>query len=90
MCSINKWFYFMNSLGSVPAAFMVESIMEHISKAINKHPIIVKELNLYQPHQVRDYIQLFVSKCYSSYFFLILRSLINFNLFNFLMIKNLI
>ena len=28
--------------------------MEHIAKAVNKHPIWVKELNLYQKNQVRQ------------------------------------
>jgi len=37
--------------GSVPAALVIETIMEHISKKLNKHPILVKELNLYKQHQ---------------------------------------
>ena len=32
----------------------MESIMEHVAKAVNKHPIWVKELNLYQKNQVRQ------------------------------------
>ena len=28
--------------------------MEHVAKAVNKHPIWVKELNLYQKNQVRQ------------------------------------
>ncbi|GFS13924.1 xanthine dehydrogenase/oxidase [Elysia marginata] len=37
--------------GSVPAALVSESIFEHVSRALNKHPTIVKELNLYQSEQ---------------------------------------
>ncbi|XP_035826275.1 indole-3-acetaldehyde oxidase [Aplysia californica] len=37
--------------GSVPAAFVIESIMEHVAKVLNKHPVMVKELNLYEQHQ---------------------------------------
>ncbi|BFZ17322.1 hypothetical protein BsWGS_20361 [Bradybaena similaris] len=41
--------------GSVPAAFVIETIMEHVAKTVNKHPIIVKELNLYEKHQTDPY-----------------------------------
>ncbi|GFR62932.1 xanthine dehydrogenase/oxidase [Elysia marginata] len=34
--------------GAVPAALIIETIMEHVAKTLNKHPIQVKELNLYQ------------------------------------------
>ncbi|XP_012937727.1 indole-3-acetaldehyde oxidase [Aplysia californica] len=37
--------------GSVPASFMIETIMEHVSKSVNRHPILVKEVNLYEQHQ---------------------------------------
>ncbi|KAH9519993.1 hypothetical protein Btru_071425 [Bulinus truncatus] len=37
---------------SVPASFIIETIMEHVAKTVNKHPIMVKELNLYERHQV--------------------------------------
>ena len=33
--------------GSVPATFMMETIMEHIAKHLNKDPLSVKELNFY-------------------------------------------
>ncbi|RUS90422.1 hypothetical protein EGW08_001827, partial [Elysia chlorotica] len=38
--------------GSVPAALIIESILEHVAKAVQKHPVHVKELNLYENHQV--------------------------------------
>ena len=41
-----------NVAGPVPALLIIETILEHVAKAINKHPIDVKELNLYQRHQV--------------------------------------
>lgn len=37
--------------GAVPASFVIETIMEHVAKAVNKHPILVKELNLYEKDQ---------------------------------------
>jgi len=37
--------------GSVPAAMMIETIMEHIAQSVNKHPIFVKEINLYEKGQ---------------------------------------
>ncbi|KAK3789287.1 hypothetical protein RRG08_001677 [Elysia crispata] len=37
--------------GSVPAALICESIFEHVARALNKHPILLKELNLYEPDQ---------------------------------------
>ncbi|GFS13931.1 xanthine dehydrogenase/oxidase [Elysia marginata] len=37
--------------GSVPAALISESIFEHVAQALNKHPILLKELNLYQADQ---------------------------------------
>ncbi|BFZ03307.1 hypothetical protein BsWGS_06345 [Bradybaena similaris] len=36
--------------GSVPAAFVIETIMEHVAKSLNKHPTVVKEINLYEKH----------------------------------------
>ena len=30
--------------GSVPAALLIETIMEHVAKAVDKHPMHVKEL----------------------------------------------
>ena len=38
--------------GSVPAALLIETIMEHVAKAVDKHPMHVKELNLYEKGQV--------------------------------------
>ncbi|XP_055877626.1 uncharacterized protein LOC106059685 [Biomphalaria glabrata] len=37
--------------GSVPASFIIETIMEHVAKAVDRHPILVKELNLYERDQ---------------------------------------
>ncbi|RUS86926.1 hypothetical protein EGW08_005331 [Elysia chlorotica] len=34
--------------GAVPSALIIESIMEHVAKSLDKHPIQVKEMNLYQ------------------------------------------
>jgi xanthine dehydrogenase/oxidase len=41
--------------GSVPAAFVIETIMEHVAKSLDKHPIMVKEINLYERHQQDPY-----------------------------------
>ena len=38
--------------GQVPASLIIETIVEHVAKRVNKHPIMVKELNLYEKHQV--------------------------------------
>ena len=38
--------------GQVPASLIIETIVEHVAKMVNKHPIMVKELNLYEKHQV--------------------------------------
>nr|KAG5714257.1 hypothetical protein BaRGS_018474 [Batillaria attramentaria] len=37
--------------GTTPAALIIESIMEHVAKEVNRHPILVKEINLYEKHQ---------------------------------------
>ncbi|XP_059139141.1 uncharacterized protein LOC131927489 [Physella acuta] len=37
--------------GSVPAAFIIETIMEHVARSVNRHPILVKEINLYEREQ---------------------------------------
>ncbi|GFO17429.1 xanthine dehydrogenase/oxidase [Plakobranchus ocellatus] len=37
--------------GTVPGALIIESIMENVAKALNKHPVFVKEVNLYQKGQ---------------------------------------
>ncbi|RUS82186.1 hypothetical protein EGW08_010068 [Elysia chlorotica] len=39
------------SSGTVPAALISESIFEHVARALSKHPITVKELNLYEADQ---------------------------------------
>ncbi|KAK7469495.1 hypothetical protein BaRGS_00036474 [Batillaria attramentaria] len=39
------------SPGSLPAQFMIESIMEHVAKYLNKDPTDVRKLNLYQKGQ---------------------------------------
>uniref|UniRef100_A0A0B7B2H5 FAD-binding PCMH-type domain-containing protein n=1 Tax=Arion vulgaris TaxID=1028688 RepID=A0A0B7B2H5_9EUPU len=41
--------------GAVPAAFVIETIMEHVAKVVNKHPIVVKEINLYEKHHKDHY-----------------------------------
>nr|KAI8764756.1 xanthine dehydrogenase-like [Biomphalaria glabrata] len=38
--------------GSIPASLIIETIMEHVAKAIDRHPILVKELNLYEKDQI--------------------------------------
>ncbi|KAI8796511.1 xanthine dehydrogenase, partial [Biomphalaria glabrata] len=38
--------------GSVPASLVIESILEHAAKEINMHPILFKEVNLYEKGQV--------------------------------------
>ncbi|GFO39127.1 aldehyde oxidase, partial [Plakobranchus ocellatus] len=38
--------------GSVPAALIIETIMEHVARTVNKHPVPVKELHLYEKGQV--------------------------------------
>ncbi|GFS19659.1 xanthine dehydrogenase [Elysia marginata] len=38
--------------GSVPAALIIEGILEHVAKCVNRHPVHVKELNLYEKNQV--------------------------------------
>ncbi|KAL8561663.1 hypothetical protein ACOMHN_001395 [Nucella lapillus] len=37
--------------GTTPASAIIETILEHVAKSVNKHPILVKELNLYQEKQ---------------------------------------
>lgn len=37
--------------GTTPASSVIESIMEHVANAVNKHPILMKEINLYEKHQ---------------------------------------
>ena len=50
---INKAvFLCMYSVGPVPALLIIETILEQIAQKLNKHPIDVKELNLYQKDQV--------------------------------------
>ncbi|KAK3739272.1 hypothetical protein RRG08_050477 [Elysia crispata] len=38
--------------GSVPAALVIETILEHVAKAVKRHPVAVKGLNLYEKNQV--------------------------------------
>ncbi|KAK7486654.1 hypothetical protein BaRGS_00022055, partial [Batillaria attramentaria] len=42
---------YCRSPGSVPAQFIMESIMEHVAKSLNKDPAEVRKLNLYQKGQ---------------------------------------
>ncbi|KAH9519697.1 hypothetical protein Btru_070660 [Bulinus truncatus] len=37
--------------GSVPAALIMETIMEHLAKELGQHPILFKELNIYEKGQ---------------------------------------
>ncbi|GFO17413.1 xanthine dehydrogenase/oxidase [Plakobranchus ocellatus] len=37
--------------GTVPGALIIESIMENVAKTLNKHPVFVKEINLYRKGQ---------------------------------------
>lgn len=43
--------------GAVPGAMLIETIMEHVAFELNKHPILVKEINLYEKGQVRQGIE---------------------------------
>ena len=38
--------------GVMPAIFVMEQIMEHVSRTVGKEPLVVKTLNLYQKDQV--------------------------------------
>ncbi|XP_005094220.1 xanthine dehydrogenase [Aplysia californica] len=38
--------------GAVPASLITESILEHLAREIGMHPILLKELNLYEKGQV--------------------------------------
>jgi xanthine dehydrogenase/oxidase len=38
--------------GSLPAIFIIESIMEHVAKSLNKSPEEVRMINLYQKGQL--------------------------------------
>ncbi|GFO39131.1 abscisic-aldehyde oxidase [Plakobranchus ocellatus] len=40
-------------MGTVPGALIIESIMENVAKALNKRPVVVKEVSLYQKGQLR-------------------------------------
>ncbi|GFO39136.1 xanthine dehydrogenase/oxidase [Plakobranchus ocellatus] len=48
--------------GTVPGALIIESIMENVAKALNKHPVLVKEINLYQKGQ-KDIVGHTLSNC---------------------------
>lgn len=37
--------------GTTPASSIIETVMEHVAKAVNKHPILVKEINLCETNQ---------------------------------------
>uniref|UniRef100_A0A0B7AUW5 FAD-binding PCMH-type domain-containing protein n=1 Tax=Arion vulgaris TaxID=1028688 RepID=A0A0B7AUW5_9EUPU len=37
--------------GSVPASLIIETIMEHLAKNVHQHPIMFKEINLYETGQ---------------------------------------
>ena len=39
--------------GSVPAIYIMEQMMEHVARKLNKDPMAVKTLNLYKQGQVR-------------------------------------
>ncbi|KAK7111653.1 xanthine dehydrogenase-like [Littorina saxatilis] len=39
------------SPGPVPALLIIETVLEHVAKSLNKHPVMVKEVNLYEKHQ---------------------------------------
>ena len=49
----------VTSIGTVQAALIIETIMEHVAKSLNKHPILVKELNLYHKGQVSEQMRTF-------------------------------
>ena len=38
--------------GSLPAQFVMESMMEHVAKALNKDPSAVRKINFYTKGQV--------------------------------------
>ncbi|KAK7112653.1 uncharacterized protein [Littorina saxatilis] len=37
--------------GTTPCSAMIETILEHVANAVKKHPILVKEINLYEKDQ---------------------------------------
>ncbi|XP_076459984.1 uncharacterized protein LOC143293041 [Babylonia areolata] len=37
--------------GTTPSSVIIETILEHVAKAVQKHPILVKEINLYERNQ---------------------------------------
>ena len=39
--------------GSVPGIFIMEQMMEHVARKLNKDPLEIKSLNLYKQGQVR-------------------------------------
>ena len=47
-----KFLQLCTLLGSVPAMFLMESIIEHIAKVLNKDPADVKTLNLFNQGDV--------------------------------------
>ncbi|XP_059174525.1 xanthine dehydrogenase/oxidase-like [Physella acuta] len=38
--------------GAVPAALIMETVLEHLAKELNWHPVLFKEVNIYQQGQV--------------------------------------
>ena len=44
--------------GSSQAVFIIESIMEHVAKALKKTPEEVRKVNLYQNGQVQLYFKI--------------------------------
>ena len=42
----------LSSPGSLPAQFMIESMMEHVAKVLNKDPSEVRKINFYTKGQV--------------------------------------
>ena len=51
---------------SLPAIFAMEHMMEHVARTLNKDPLAVKTLNLYQQGQVNTYYINSLSKTCSS------------------------
>lgn len=41
--------------GSLPAQFIMEYMMEHVAKELNKDPTEIRKANFYQQGQVCDY-----------------------------------
>lgn len=47
---------------ALPSEFMIETVLEHIAKSLNKDPTEVRKLNFYQKGQVIGFILLLLNQ----------------------------